>query len=347
LKTVMRIRTKRPVSDTNERIQTMKRLFLATLALLAMCGASQASITANAYLSITNLKVIDVSSGLPVVAGFGQQVLVTPGGSTSITTAELDGFGSTFDLNLAGLDAAVSYVGNGAAPSNNDIFTVLPTTMGNPAGLAVTGPAEHYALADTVPGTGSAVSTTTTPAAGASGGTFAELSLDETVAPALGMAATTATGVSSVSRLDIATGNSPITVRIDFDALSQIFLDYLNAPPPDGLLLKGSTSFSISITGSGTNAAGTSISLSESYVPFQINTGDIVNSLAGTQQSYTFSGPLSSQSVTLERNGNYTFTISQGSSAAVDVVPEPASMIAWSVLGACVALPSFLRRNKK
>lgn len=320
------------------------------LAMLASSSSVEASVFANSYTHISDFVIINDATGMPVTfgatgtGGAGGDIRIDGGSLSSSAITNINLFGMDINAVAGTLDAPVSYVdtGAGAAPADNIIFTVLPTVPGAPAGLLVAGPAEGYALADTDTDGGSAVR----PVGGATSGvgveTFGEVSIDETAPVVTGNAAGTATSSSTFFTFSVST---PLTVHLDFDALVSIILDQSVTPPPFGLELIGSTSFAATLTGSGTITVGGVVTPVFTYAPAALNT-EITNSSLGTVDTYSVSSGFVSPSVSLG-TGTYTFSLTQGSAAAIAYVPEPLSMLTWGGLAMCGAALAYRRRRVK
>ena len=309
----------------------MKRSILVVAAGMVIAGIAvpaQASVQGSSFTEISNFIIKNTVTGLPVTAGVGGQISTAAPSNSATTIADLVGVGSDSHNNLAGLDALQAWVATGAAvqPAENTFPAGAP-----PISLLSV---PVYAIADTEPGPGAAVTFLPGPVTtGAMVDTLAQLRIDSSDPAQLGSSAGTATSATT-----FLTVTTPITLVLDFDAFVGLELDQTAAPPPTGITVSGSASFSTTLTGSGVITVGGVVSPSASFAPAALNTGILSNSTPGTATTYyvgTQAVPMHFTSPVIGLGaGTYTFAVTQGNAVTIDsTVPEPATLLIWTLFG--------------
>ena len=308
----------------------MTKFFTSLVAVAAMVFASTANaaiepaVQAQSYLQISNFKVTKVG-GADLVVGAdvtdpAADIVVSSVAENSTARANVNG---VIDVNPAGvIDVNSAYV-QGATITSGTGNNTGSTLAGFNAFLG--GLSAPVSFSDVISG-GSSILTSP----GASVTSMSATAVSNVPSVVDTGSASTSTTSSSV----FFTATKDLLVEFNFNALLDILLDNLPAPPG---ALAASASFRVTVAGTGSNN-GTTESLTFVFNPTELNTGSVTNFLTGNV-TRTFSGSFGSGPIQLYKDGTYSLTLTQGTTASVSpVVPEPATMVVWGVLFAGAAL---------
>lgn len=291
------------------------KLFLAALAVALSASIANAAVEpavqASSFLEISKFLITKSGGGAVAVPG---DLIVASVSNSSVASADMNG---VVDLNVdvASVDVISAY--------SNGVATASGTAEGGLLG-ALPGLAAPFALAD-VEASGGNVLT-------APGATVSSLS----AAAAPNVPFVVDNGVSSTSStlqtLVIRVGTA-LDLKFSFDALLDITLDNLPAPPGS---LSASASFGVTLLGTGITVGGSATNVF-SFAPAVLNTGLISSNAVGTFDN-DFIGSFVSPVISLAP-GTYSFQITQGTTASVGpIVPEPMSVAVWGVLAVVAGL---------
>lgn len=328
-----------------------KKLLITSFIAVGISTTASAGIQGSALLSLSNIKVVDASDDSVITGSFDQSTTSADAGGdfvkissaltnslsevrrgattvdTSQTTLSIIGVTGGSVVTVVG-DGSPAYVGTNGSPTDDD-FTIDVT--------------DDYIRADTVfggsfvdlveasiGGSGGAVPVLPAPATGGFGTTYADMNI-AALEPLNNSGDANIVNNSSQIRFQ---ASSDLTVRLDFDATSAMFLAHVGTPNLGGV---ASTALQITIN---EVFSGGSNGLTPSFS--ELNQKISLSPLNAGPASYSITDSFSTEEFELRTGSTYEITINQ--SAFIQAVPEPSSL---SVLGVLCLVGGFGRRRRK